>query len=535
MSGNYVAISLTWNDQDAHDNIENIDFGGGQIHDFHGDTILYTKRNRTNNRLPPPHPPLRTTMPFFTNTPAAIALANTRIEQQQQHPKHPPNQQQQHPKHPPNHKNKARKRKATNKNDKIPKPRKSRKTTTKHKPSDDDDDDDDATNANDDDATNANDDDDNDDDANDDDDNDDAANDVANTSQFHDMQQRTDVMNLKAGELQAQNTAKGTTNLYGDVLTLPQDAKGYIGEFGGWCQTGPNTVFKGLQTSPDKIIYPPIAAPTTVQEFLLTHFLERPLYDKSKRNFTIKQPMGKHALANCIKALRHLYKYQRNTWPREGDLDGPTAFTIKFSNWAKDSTIIASIKKHHVRKTATLREQYHQSRGAGTLSMEGYTPAQNKQLFEFGLVDGTADACSRMSLEKRRLFHSHHTTATNTLARFDSRFRIRVCQMCSMPPPESMGPGVSDLAVNVLDRTKTNQEGQFELNVALRHHSDPLRCSWFSNHNELFSQHHIEQLEFKFEDFVPVLQEDGTYRHPWYERYAQYNIFTTFINTLTPY
>ena len=70
----------------------------------------------------------------------------------------------------------------------------------------------------------------------------------------------------------------------------------------------------------------------------------------------------------------------------------------------------------------------------------------------------------------------------------------------------------------VMDWRKQVQDGVFETVYALRHLTDPVRCSWFAFAFELFCQIHLQGLGFAVSDFVPVRISKGKYHHYWYNR-----------------
>jgi Centromere DNA-binding protein complex CBF3 subunit, domain 2 len=121
-----------------------------------------------------------------------------------------------------------------------------------------------------------------------------------------------------------------------------------------------------------------------------------------------------------------------------------------------------------------------------------------------------------MSLENARLCHTHHTLAHNMVLRFDDRMKILWSDFCTMDAPSQFG--TEKLLVCVMDHRKTNKDGSFEAAYAMRHLHNPTRCSWFAFAHELYSQCELFGMNFVMEDFRPIPQCNGSYRHKWYKR-----------------
>ena len=306
---------------------------------------------------------------------------------------------------------------------------------------------------------------------------------------------------------------KGTKILYGD-FTDPENGGSYTGEFIAWCALGPNMEFKGCTTLPTKRVMDHIATSYNCIEFLQDHFLKWPKLDKKTKTYSIKEPHSKSAIQNVIKALGAMYRYQKSIHP-----DGAEAFVQKYGKGPNEERQLGALKTRYCRDTAQHRRTKHLPRGKGALTMEGYSRNQNLQMFEFGVINDSRAKETSLSKMKLRLIHTHHAFAHNFALRFDDRQKLLLSQFCCTEAPTRMDKTSGQLLCAVLDWRKTNREGTFETIYCLRHLDDPIQCSWFAFCLELYCQINIDGLSLSFDDFVPVKKEDGTYHHPWYDRY----------------
>lgn len=322
-------------------------------------------------------------------------------------------------------------------------------------------------------------------------------------------QDRQDEFNSAAAVTRADSRATGTQSLYGSVKD-PLKGSGTLKEFGLWCKASRGDVVSNLKVDDTKHPYPVVPTSAICVEFVQRHLLRRKQYNKTTRQYTVDEPLGKSSLDNAFKSLKALYDYQAGVFP-----GGAEAFQRKYGNRPNKGGELTAQKVGLSTKTAEVRRSKHKPRGKGALAMEGYTRDQNRQLFEFGLTNEGMGTIQNLTNEKKRLVHTHHTFAHNLALRYDDREKMLLSQFCCDDAPEDVGKGNEKRLCVVLDWRKHNQHGAFERVDALRHIDNPWRCTWFAFGLELYSQIHIMGMSLEVEDFVPVpVVGQSGYRHP---------------------
>lgn len=327
------------------------------------------------------------------------------------------------------------------------------------------------------------------------------------------QQRNSDMM---AAKQRAESRREGVQALYGHMEDPSTEAGGYVREFYEWCRAGPDEYVRGMKTCLDKTVYQCLSGKSSVFMFMSYHFLQRPLRDKKTLKYTVHEKKnGKWAVANCIKALKALYDYQKAHWA-----EGPDAYVKLCGPRPNDEGELTGLKKTHGLRRAEDRQKKHLPRGKAAITMEGYTRDQNQQLFDYGLTNETIrQRPGNVSSEKVRWLHTHHAFAHNCVLRFDDRQQILLSQCCTQDPPTRFEQA-SKLLCIVLDWRKTNFDGSFESVYAMRHRTDPKRCTWFAFALELYCQVHLMGLILCLADFIPYYsEEDKSWRHPWYDRY----------------
>jgi hypothetical protein len=310
----------------------------------------------------------------------------------------------------------------------------------------------------------------------------------------------------------AEDRAPKTNALYGNVM-CPAESKGYIGEFARWCQAGANEMVNGLLTDPTKTVYDVVPNMANVQDFMVMHFVNRPLMENGK--FGNIKPMSKSGIDNCMKAMKALWDYQAKMYP-----GGEIAYTASVGRRPNDNGELTAMKASHSKKTAARRQEYCMPRGKGALCQDGYTKEQNRQLFEFGMTNISMQTAEGLTEMATRHVHTHHTLSHNQLLRFDDRKNLKWCQFCVTEPAEKMMKN-GKLMTQVLDYRKTNREGRYEAMYAARHLYDPLRCSWFAIGTELYNLVHLLNSGFTPGDFLAVDNlVTGKIEKPWYDWYV---------------
>ncbi|CAB9527401.1 hypothetical protein SEMRO_1990_G309710.1 [Seminavis robusta] len=87
-----------------------------------------------------------------------------------------------------------------------------------------------------------------------------------------------------------------------------------------------------------------------------------------------------------------------------------------------------------------------------------------------------------------------------------------------MDPPTHMSGAGKAIAV-VMMEGKTVTAGNNRVSAQMRHKDDPSRCGFNAFTTELFRQQHLDPHgQLHMEDFIPVMQDNGNYHHPWYDR-----------------
>ena len=319
-----------------------------------------------------------------------------------------------------------------------------------------------------------------------------------------------------AAKRQAESRKPKTKLLYGNV-TDPSKSTGYIGGFYRWCVAGPNEEVDGRKTDSTKKKYSCVPSSAICHEYFSTHFLLRPQWNAKERSFSTDTTVGSAAISNCIKALCALYDHQSRCY--EG---GPDGYKKKFGARPNSNRELSNLKQSHGATTADERQKKHLPRGKSCLNLEGYTRDQNRQLFEFGMtnewIEKLKDTRLGKDRTKCRVVRTHHSLSHNFLLRFDDRQKLRLSDWCCIDAPEEWG-GDSKLLTCVTDGRKMNRDGKFESCFAARHHSDPLRCSFFTWANELYCQIHINGLDLTVEDFIPQERPGNMHHYAWYDRY----------------
>ena len=322
-------------------------------------------------------------------------------------------------------------------------------------------------------------------------------------------------------EMAVDTRAKGTRKLYGN-LRMPKNSRGYIGGFARWCMAGPNELVDGVLTDPGKEPYAIIATMDLCKQYIAMNFLRRKLYNQKEKEYNIDKMHSKSGLDNCIKALKGLYDLQASKHP-----SGLQGFQNEYGCRPNSLNELTMLKLNHSRKLPEERRKKHLPRGKGALVMQGYTKAQNQQLFTFGLTNewkhrefATAEHARlyrNFGADKMWSTRTQHALVHNYMLRFDDRWKILISQFCVVDAPDVFS-GQKMLGL-VMDWRKTVQDGAFEAVYALRHVSNPERCTFFAVMFELFCQVHLTGLGFTVEDFMPVPLEDGNYYHRWYNRF----------------
>ncbi len=329
----------------------------------------------------------------------------------------------------------------------------------------------------------------------------------------------------EAAEAFIKNISDSTSAMYGDMKD-PLSKRGYAGEFAKWCVTGPNVVYNGVVTSPNKQVYlAPHASDLVVFEYMQSHFLKRKQWDRRKKEYCVDLPFSKSAYQNCLKSLKKLYEYQSLIFP-----GGPQEYTNRYGKPPNHNRAISALFDQYSRTAVKTRKALHRPRGLGALVMEGYTQEQNIQLCEWGLSNASLrkHVFHRLTPDRVRSAHLHHTWATSFTLRFDDRVPLQWSQFCCQDPPDRMRGHTGPLLTCVLEKRKTNQTGQVDTVMGLRHLFCPYQCPWFAFSYELYCQIWQDNMKFFPEDFLPRPRLDssgqhtGTFIHPWFDRYIFY-------------